>query len=184
MKLLLLHSTGDNLGSNTAQLLKERLSKNIKVTECRIANFSELSEAIANNDFNVLLLLAHGDDAKGRVWLYNDVDQNGSELSVNVGQLATALMGSVDNKLCLFGVCHFGTKDLADAVREMASALVSIAPMHNYSISQDDIVNHYGDFLNAMQKYSYLDQNWEFLHSELKGNFGDLAQNLSIFPEQ
>jgi hypothetical protein len=183
IRLLLLHSTQDSLGQVIAGQLRQRLDPGIIVSQRRVANFGELLTRVEEaDDFNVLMLVAHGDDVQHHVWLYNDINQQGNEMSVNIGEMVIALKNHVLDKLCLFGVCHFGTEDMAQAICMQACALACIAPKPNYAIKGLQVVNHFSVFLNAIQAHANVDVDVNDLHNQLKSSLGNLLPHLSIFP--
>lgn len=153
VRLLIVHSTEDDLGQNTVDALRKFLAPAVVVVGVeRCADFRELVRIVAEaKPFNVLLVIVHGDDKDHRFWLHADKDAAGNELGVNVGELKAALEGRVDDILALFGVCYFGTEDLAEAMVEQAGVLACIAPKPDQTISDQDVISGYGTLINAMQ---------------------------------
>lgn len=169
VQLLIAHSTQDELGDRIVDGLDGKLNKDVNiVAEERIASFAELVALMQRGiPFNVFLLLAHGDKLTNAAWLYDDKDLVGRELSVKLGELSAALEGHVDDKLCLFGVCYFGTDDLAEAICDTAGALACIAPKPDSKIFHSEIVEGYGSLLNRLQALSHMDVGHDLLHSDL-----------------
>ena len=183
VQLLIAHSTQDKLGNLTVEDLKKKLNQGVNiVAEERIASFAELVALMQKDiSFNVFLLLAHGDKLTNATWLYDDKDLVGRELSVNAGELSAALKDHIDDKLCLFGVCYFGTDDLAKAICDTAGALACIAPKPDSDISRSEIVEGYGSLLNKLQALSHRDVGHDLLHSDLVNSMPqDLVNRLSV----
>jgi hypothetical protein len=153
VRLLIVHSTADDLGHKTAEALRGFLAPAVVVVGVeRCADFRGLLRIVAAaKPFNVLLVIAHGNATSNRVRLFGDVDAAGNVLRVSVGELKAALEGHADDILALFGVCHFGTDDLAEAMVEQAGALACVAPKPEHTITDRDIISGFGTLLNAMQ---------------------------------
>lgn len=185
VQLLVAHSTEDKLGGAIVERLKTNLNQDVRVVaEERIASFAEWGQMMKKNyQFNVFLVIAHGDELTNATWLYNDKDVAGHELSVNTGELLVTLNGYVENKLCLFGVCYSGTDDLATAIHKRALASACIAPKPNSTITGSEIADGYGSLLNRLQEMSSSDVGWEGLHSGLVRAIPEpLVKKLSIVP--
>ncbi|MBY0310532.1 MAG: hypothetical protein K2W85_00530 [Phycisphaerales bacterium] len=153
VRLLVIHSTAEPLGEHTAKALDKALVPGIvRVGIHRAADFRELVSMIDKAEpFNVLLLIAHGDNADFKFWLHGDKDASGQRLGVNPMELKAALGDKAHDTLIMFGVCHHGTEELAEAMVEHAGALASVAVRPGEKISKDDIAIHFATFLNAMQ---------------------------------
>ena len=185
VRLAIAHSTVDDLGQRTLDLLQSNLSTEIQVAgSARIADFRELLDFLHDCPaFNVLLLMAHGERVTNTVRLYEDVDHDGRPLRVNLGEL-TLLNESLSDCLCLFGVCHFGSDDLSEAVCNRAGALACVAPRPGYAISRTDIGDHFAALLNRLQVNQHLNigvgELREFLQRSLPSQ---LVADLSVFPK-
>jgi hypothetical protein len=152
VRLLVMHSTQNCLGKKTAKRLIKSLSPDaIIVGVERAADFREFVNIVGSADpFNILLVIAHGDKRDHKFWLHADQDVHGNELGVNVGELKAALEGKADDILALFGVCYFGTEDIADAVVNQAGALACVAPIATETITSGQIITGYGNLINAI----------------------------------
>ena len=184
VRLAVAHSTADDLGQRTLDLLRSNLSAGIELVEAvRIADFRELLSFLRQcPPFNVFLLMAHGLRVTNTVRLYEDVDRAGRPLRVNVGEL-TLLAPALSDRLCVFGVCHFGTQELAQAVCDGAGALACVAPRPSCAISRTDIGQHFAAFLNRLQAHQDVDIGVGELRDLLRESVPPaLFENLSIAP--
>lgn len=168
LSVLIAHSTAGNLGECTAEVLRDTLDAGVHVEIRRITNFSDL---VALEDVltacHVFILLAHGRTSDNTVRLFDDFDVDGRALRVNVGEMKAALEGRVADKLCLFGVCHYGTQDLADAVCKQAGAVACIAPKPPCTIGAIECVSAFSCILNEMQEQRQMPFDTQLLHEHL-----------------
>ena len=184
VRLAVAHSTEDDLGQRTLDLLQSKLSADVQLVGSeRIADFRELLSFLSHcPTFNVFLLMAHGRRVTNTVRLYDDVDNDGRPLRVNVGELSL-LSDQFSNRLCLFGVCYFGTEELAEAVCDRAGALACVAPRPSYDITRTDIGEHFAAFLNLLQTNQHVAIGVGDLRGLLQQSVPTaLYGNLSIFP--
>jgi hypothetical protein len=151
VRVVIAHSTKNALGQDTIDAFRAKLGDVVVVAEARVGTLKELLELVQSaDDFNVLLVVMHGDGVENEAHLFADVDVHGKPLGLKGAELAL-LAGSLDDKLCLFGICHFGTADLAQAVCS-AGALVCIAPKPGKRISNIEIIDGFSALLKKMQE--------------------------------
>jgi hypothetical protein len=152
VRLVIAHSTADNLGQETVNALKKELAAGVLVVaEGRIGTLTELLDLVQKaGPFNVLLVVAHGNKGLNAARLFADVDPDGKPVRLKAGELAL-FEGSLADKLCLFGVCYYGSEDLATAVVDRAMALACIAPKPTDTITNLDIINGFSALLNELQ---------------------------------
>lgn len=184
VKVLVLHSTEDNLGQNASNLLEWTLKNGVEIVGThRITNLKSLVQALEETEpFNVLVFIAHGDKKTHQAFLCEDYTQEGNLLPLKNGELAAALKDHVDDKLCLFGVCYSGTEDLAESICRKACAMVCISPKPNEEISPKDIGLAYGDLLNKMQEQKHCAMDAQMLHKVLVQELNkQTSRSFSIF---
>jgi len=181
LRLLIVHSTEDGLGRNTATALRDKLNNGITVTEQPVATFDDLAQMVRPQDgFHVVLLMAHGDEATNRTWLFGDVDINGNDVGTNAAILKAGLDGLTDDSLCLFGICHFGQDLLKAAIIDQGGALACIAPNTANTISNTDIATGFSVLLNELQARK-CDVSIDDLDGILDDKFSDdLRQKLVV----
>jgi len=155
LRLLIVHSTEDELGQNIANGLTSNLNNGINITEKRVSTLGCLAQMDRpENGFHVVLLIAHGDKATNQAWLFGDVDINENDIGTNAAILKAGLNGLINESLCLFGICYFG-QDLLEAAAIIGQgegeALGYIAPNGNSTISNIDIQTGFAALLNELQ---------------------------------
>lgn len=152
LRVLVLHSTEDDLAQQAVDLLRGNLSSGITVTEQRIKTLRDLiSEPRPTEAYHVVVLIAHGDKKHHRVWLFGDADIDGNELGTGISVLTAALDGLLNDCLCLFGVCYFGQELMKMALVDHGGALACVAPKASNTISVGDIGNGFAKLLDALQ---------------------------------
>lgn len=153
VRLLVIYSTEDGLGKNIAKELCDKLSPAVEIVSVEEAtNFRSLSDIIdENSDFNVLLVIAHGDKLNHKFWLHEDEDSQGNELGISAGELKAILEGKVDDKLVMFGTCYCGTDDLASLMLGHVGVLACVAPKPNCTITDIQVAEWYSWLLNKIQ---------------------------------
>lgn len=184
LSVAIAHSTQDNLGEYTADVLERALNVGVRVQKRRITDFHDLLNALQEfTHFDVLVLFAHGRKVDNKVRLFADYDDRGRPLRVNVGEMKAALETTVSDKLCLFGVCYYGTEDLADAVCSQAGALACIAPIPGSSIGAMEAVHAFSAILNKMQEQKHISFDLRLLRSVLLPEIHTaIRSKLNIFP--
>ncbi len=179
VKVLILHSTEDQVGKDTADGLVYGLKRDVKVVGNHdVPNFKTLTKVIhqKKDSFNVLVLIAHGGKSDNLPFLYDDG-------YLRYHELKAALEGKVDDKLCLFGVCYLGTNDLAEWICNEAGAMACIAPQPNVEICQCDIEVGFETLLNKMQEQKHYASDVAMLHKILKPELNDnIKIPFCIFP--
>ncbi|MGA2584998.1 MAG: hypothetical protein ABSG31_17125 [Tepidisphaeraceae bacterium] len=152
VRLVIAHSTADKLGQETVDALKKKLAPGVVVVaERRIGTLAELLDLVQSaGRFNVLLVVAHGNKGLNAARLFADLDSDGKPVRLKAAELAL-FEGLLDDKLCLFGVCYYGSEDLASAVVDRAMALACIAPKTTDTITNLDIINGFSSLLNELQ---------------------------------
>lgn len=182
LRILIVHSTENDLGKNTARQLRANLKAEIEVAEQGVSTLGDLMKLPRpNQGYHVVLLIAHGDKASNQVWLFGDIDVGGNDIGTNVALLKIALDGLLDNSLCLFGVCHFGDVFLKATVIDQGGALACIAPKPGCTISKVDIQCGFADLLNEIQCRKNIDVGVGDLHDLLNEFVSDeLRRKLSV----
>jgi len=183
VRILVLHSTKNDLGKDTVALLRSNLNPKIAVAEHRIPSLSDLATMPQPQErHHVVLLVVHGDSASNQAWLFGDVDVNGEDIGTNAGVLRAASDGLLDDCLCLLGVCHFGQDLLQEAIVDRGGALACVAPKPGCTISKLDIGNEFAKLLNAMQTRRSLDIGVDDLEGLLRSTLtDDLYQRLVTY---
>jgi len=158
LRVLIVHSTKDDLGQSIVTTLRKGLTKKIVVKEERVARLACLATMPRPQDrFHVVLLIAHGDKDKNQLWLFGDVDAHKKDIATNAGVLGAALDGMIGDSLCLFGICHFGQGPLREAIVDQGGALACIAPKPGCTITKGDIETGFAVLLNELQARRHLD---------------------------
>lgn len=182
VRVLVVHSTSDNLGQDTTMKLLSNLKPEIAVTEERVSTLADLATRLyPAQGFHVVVLIAHGDKASNKAWLFGDVDVDGNDIGTNAGVLKAALDGLLDNCLCLFGVCYFGQDLLREAIIDQGGALACIAPKPDCTISNSNIQDEFAALLNEMQVRKTVDIGVDNLGELLKKTLScDLHKKLMV----
>ena len=185
VRVLLISSTDDLVGELAISAVSNNLHKDVEVVnELRVSDFRELYSVVNDSgDFNVLVFVAHGKEEDNTTKLFADFDESGRPLRLNVGGLAAVLQDKVSDVLCLFGVCYFGTEDLAEAICNQVGALACIAPKPDYAIEYNEIGSVFSLLLNKIQESKHMDFDIDLLHEYLLPCLDqNLLKELSIFP--
>jgi len=186
VRLLIIHSTKDDLGKKTATALCGALSPNVQIVGIeQVADFCSVKQIIATaQPFNILLIVAHGDHADHKFWLHGDNDLHGNELGVSAGELKALFECEVDDKLLIFGVCYAGTDDLATLMVDQGGALACVAPKPNATINDSQVINGYGHLLNDIQSKKAIDVGPYELQQLFHGpTLQQLLPSMSVSPQ-
>jgi len=100
--------------------------------------------------FSVFVLIAHGDKTTHSAWLCADVDAKGNELSLGVGEQST-LRDYLKDKVCVFGVCCFGSTTLAEAIVAHDGAIFVLASKPQNTLTGQDVATAATSLLGAME---------------------------------
>ena len=148
---LIVHSTEDDLGENIASRIKTTVDSDIEIDIKRASTYSELITVLDKaTPVSVFILIAHGDKQTHSAWLFADLDVDGNELSLGVAEQAT-LRDYLKDKVCIFGVCYFGTATLAQAIVGHDGAIFALASKPHNTLTGLDVATVAISLLNTME---------------------------------
>lgn len=153
LRLLVLHSTEDSLGLDIANGVSTRLNGFVFTDVQRFEHYGELVEQLERvkaESFHAVLFVVHGNKLSHKMRPANDLDNDGEVLRTSFPELLPSFKDYLRDCFVLFGVCHFGAGELCDALKGNVAAVAAVAP--NTTISNRDIVLHYGDMLLDLAK--------------------------------
>lgn len=151
LNALIVHSTKNELGLETADAIKKKADTAVGLEIARASTYAELIGILNKaNPFTVFVLIAHGDKATHSAWLCADLDDDGRELALGFAE-QTTLRAYLKDKVCVFGVCRFGAKTLADAIVGHDGAVFALAAHPGNTLRGPDVATAAASLLNAMQ---------------------------------